>query len=68
MARFRIFRDTDVLINGLAQEIDRNTGFDFWRCPYESIELIEGGAIKGHTSLTHIFERIYDDLGLTKEK
>lgn len=58
MARFRIFPDTDVLISWLAKEIDLNTGFDLWWCPYEIIELIERGEIKGHTSLTNIFELI----------
>ncbi len=41
MARFRIFRDTDVLINWLAQEIDRNTGFDLWRCPYDIFDRVK---------------------------
>ncbi len=41
MESFRIFLDTDVLINWLAKEIDPNTGFDLWRCPYAIIELIE---------------------------
>ena len=68
MARFRIFRDTDVLINWLAKEIDQKTGFDFWWSPYEIIELIERGEIKGHTPLTNIFERVKDNLGITKEK
>jgi len=56
MESFRIFLDTDILINWLAKEIDPNTGFNLWRCPYEIIELIERGEIEGHTSLTNIFE------------
>ena len=56
MESFRIFLDTDVLINWLAKEIDPNTGFDLWRCPYAIIELIEKREIEGHTSLTNIFE------------
>ncbi len=56
MESFRIFLDTDVLINWLAKETDPNTGFNLWRCPYEIIELIEGGQIEGRTSLTNIFE------------
>ena len=56
MESFRIFLDTDVLINWLAKEIDPNTGFDLWRCPYAIIELIERREIVGHTSLTNIFE------------
>jgi hypothetical protein len=43
MASFRIFLDTDVLINWLAKEIDPNTGFNLWQCPYEIIELIDSG-------------------------
>jgi len=56
MESFRIFLDTDVIINWLAKETDPNTGFDLWRCPYEIIELIEKREIVGHTSLTNIFE------------
>jgi predicted nucleic acid-binding protein len=56
MESFRIFLDTDVLINWLAKEIDPNTGFNLWRCPYEIIELIERRKIEGHASLTNIFE------------
>jgi predicted nucleic acid-binding protein len=56
MESSRIFLDTDVLINWLAKEIDPNTGFNLWRCPYEIIELIEREQIEGHTSLTNIFE------------
>ena len=56
MESFRIFLDTDVLINWIAKEINPNTGFNLWRCPYEIIELMEGGQIEGHTSLTNIFE------------
>jgi len=40
MESFRIFLDTDVIINWLAKETDPNTGFDLWRCPYEIIELL----------------------------
>ena len=47
MASFRIFLDTDVLINWLAKEIDPNTGFNLWPCPYEIIELIEKREIVG---------------------
>ena len=75
---FRIFLDTDVLINWLAKEIDIKTGFDLWPCPYEIIELIEKREIVGHTSLTpeelleryfpNIFGRIKDNLGITKER
>lgn len=64
MESFRIFLDTDVLINWLAKEMDPNTGFNLWRCPYEIIELIERGEIEGHTSLTTIFERIKNELGI----
>lgn len=56
MENFRIFLDTDVLINWLAKEIDPNTGYSLLRCPYEIIELIEEGQIEGHASLTNIFE------------
>ncbi|MCK4476350.1 MAG: hypothetical protein KAU16_06445 [Methanophagales archaeon] len=56
MESFRIFLDTDVLINWLAKETDPNTGFNLWRCPYAIIELIERREIVGHTSLTNIFE------------
>lgn len=56
MESFRVFLDTDVLINWLAKEIDQNVGFNLWRCPYEIIELIERRQIEGHTSLTNIFE------------
>ena len=56
MESFRIFLDTDVLINWLVMETDPNTRFNLWRCPYEIVELIEEGQIEGHTSLTNIFE------------
>mgnify|MGYP001082454988 CR=1 FL=1 len=56
MGSFRIFLDTDVIINWLAKELDPNTGFNLWRCPYEIIELIERKKIEGHTSLTNILE------------
>ena len=56
MESFRIFLDTDVIINWLAKETDPNTGFDLWRCPYAIIELVERREIVGHTSLTNIFE------------
>ena len=56
MGSFRIFLDTDVIINWLAKETDLNTGFDLWRCPYAIIELVERREIVGHTALTNIFE------------
>jgi len=56
MESFRIFLDTDVLINWLAKEMDSNTGFNLWLCPYKIIELIERRKIGGHTSLTNILE------------
>ena len=56
MESFRIFLDTDVLINWLVMETDPNTRFTLWRYPYEIVELIEEGQIEGHTSLTNIFE------------
>jgi predicted nucleic acid-binding protein len=56
MGSFRIFLDTDVLINWLAKEVDPSAGFKLWRCPYEVLKLIEGGQIKGYTALTTIFE------------
>ena len=56
MESFRIFLDTDVLINWLAKEIDPNTGFSLWQCPYEIMKLIEREQIEGHASLTNIFE------------
>ena len=56
MESFRIFLDTDVIINWLAKETDPNTGFDLWRCPYAIIELVERREIVGHTALTNIFE------------
>ncbi len=56
MKSFKVFLDTDVLINWLAKEIDTNAGFNLWKCPYEIIKLIESGQIEGCTSLTNIFE------------
>jgi predicted nucleic acid-binding protein len=56
MENFRIFLDTDVLINWLSKEVDLNTRFNLWQSPYEIIKLIERGKIDGYTSLTNIFE------------
>lgn len=56
MENFRIFLDTDVLINWLSKEVDLNTRFNLWQSPYEIIKLIERGKIDEYTSLTNIFE------------
>ncbi len=56
MEKPRIFLDTDVLINWIVKEVDKNTGFKLWRCPYEIMKLVESGDVAANTALTNIFE------------
>jgi predicted nucleic acid-binding protein len=56
MEKSNIFLDTDVILNWLIKEVDQNTGFKLWKCPYEIMKLIEKNDIKAYTSITNIFE------------
>ncbi len=56
MEKPRIFLDTDVLINWIAKEVDKNTGFKLWLCPYEIIKLVEAKEITAFTAMTNVFE------------
>ena len=52
MEKPRIFLDTDVLINWIVKEVDKNTGFKLWICPYEIMKLVEAEKV-----LRHIFRK-----------
>lgn len=56
MEKSNIFLDTDVILNWLTKEVDLNTGFKLWKCPYEIMKLIENEEIRAYTSITNIFE------------
>lgn len=59
MAKHQIFLDTDVIINWISKEVDKNTGFKLWRCPYEIMKLAEADEITACTALTNVFEIRY---------
>ena len=59
MVKHQIFLDTDVIINWISKEVDKNTGFKLWRCPYEIMKLVEVNEITACTALTNIFEIRY---------
>ena len=56
MEKSNVFLDTDVILNWLTKEVDLNTGFKLWKCPYEIMKLIENKEIIAYTSITNIFE------------
>jgi predicted nucleic acid-binding protein len=56
MEKPKIFLDTDVLINWIVKEVDKNTGFKLWRCPYEIMKLVEVEKVIVYTALTNVFE------------
>lgn len=56
MEKPRIFLDTDVLINWIVKEVDQNTGFKLWVCPYEIMKLVEAEKVTAYSALTNIFE------------
>lgn len=56
MAKSNIFLDTDVILNWLTKEVDQNTGFKLWKCPYEIMKFVENGEINAYTSITNLFE------------
>lgn len=56
MEKSNIFLDTDVILNWLTKEVDLNTGFKLWKCPYEIMKLTENEEIIAYTSITNIFE------------
>jgi hypothetical protein len=35
MVKHQIFLDTDVIINWISKEVDKNTGFKLWRCCWQ---------------------------------
>ena len=41
MEKLQMFLDTDVLINWIAQEVDKKSGFKLWKCPFEILKLVE---------------------------
>jgi hypothetical protein len=45
MAKSNIFLDTDVILNWLTKEVDQNTGFKLWKCPYEIMKFVEFDSI-----------------------
>jgi hypothetical protein len=45
MEKSNVFLDTDVILNWLTKEVDLNTGFKLWKCPYEIMKLIENKEI-----------------------
>lgn len=59
MGKLQIFLDTDVLINWIAQEVDKNSCFKLWKCPYEILKLVESDEIIAYTALTNVFEIRY---------
>ncbi len=56
MGKPQIFLDTDIIINWIEKEVDRNSGFKLWKCPFEMLKLVEAEDIIAYTSLTNIFE------------
>lgn len=56
MEKPRIFLDTDVLINWIAKEVDKNSGFKLWICPYEIMRLVETKKVTAFTAMTNVFE------------
>lgn len=56
MAKSNVFLDTDVILNWLTKEVDQNTGFKLWKCPYEIMKIVENEEIKAYTSITNLFE------------
>ncbi len=56
MEKPRIFLDTDVLINWIAKEVDKNSGFKLWICPYEIMRLVEAKKVTAFTAMTNVFE------------
>ena len=56
MEKSNVFLDTDVILNWLTKEVDPNTGFHLWKCPYEIMKLIEKEEITAYTSITNVFE------------
>ncbi|GFO97740.1 predicted nucleic acid-binding protein,containing PIN domain [groundwater metagenome] len=56
MEKPRIFLDTDVLINWIVKEVDKNTGFKLWICPYEIMKLVEAEKVTACSALTNVFE------------
>jgi predicted nucleic acid-binding protein len=56
MEKPRIFLDTDVLINWIAKEADKNSGFKLWLCPYEIMKLVEAKKVTAFTAMTNVFE------------
>ena len=59
MEKLQIFLDTDVLINWIAQEVNKNSCFKLWKCPYEILKLVESDEIIAYTAMTNVFEIRY---------
>jgi hypothetical protein len=53
MEKSNVFLDTDVILNWLTKEVDLNTGFKLWKCPYEIMKLIENKEIIAHNHYKH---------------
>lgn len=53
MEKSNVFLDTDVILNWLTKEVDLNTGFKLWKCPYKIMKLIENNEIIAYNHYKH---------------